>query len=172
MNKLITVLMCCTAVSLSAGSKQANQSEGEQQPQSQQIAANKFSTNNLADIKTDTQLIDQISTKNVAKASEFQNEMMKAMQSGQADKVKQTLTSMLPFIDSFNNELAQAQLKSVEVSSLRDKLIQMNNLSLKMVEQTTATPPNPVEVKQTQEEMATLQKQLLEQQKRIQQKLS
>lgn len=63
MNKLITVLMCCTAVSLSACSKQANQSEGEQQPQSQQVAANKFSTNNLADIKTDTQLIDQISTK-------------------------------------------------------------------------------------------------------------
>ena len=76
------------------------------------------------------------------------------------------------FLSCTENELAQAQLKSVEVSSLRDKLIQMNNLSLKMVEQTTATPPNPVEVKQTQEEMATLQKQLLEQQKRIQQKLS
>lgn len=156
MKNLIIATLCASSLLLTACSKS---SEKQNTEQSQQVT---YSQNNIEHIKTDLTTVETLSNKKAEEGLEFQNEAVKASQSGKDEDIQHVVNKMKTFVEGFNQELNALVIKSSEVNELRVKMIESNNLGLQLAQEGSSKAPNEQKIEQLQTQVTSTQQQMLD----------
>lgn len=165
MKNLVIATLCTSVLLLTACAKPSEKQTAEQ---TQQVT---YSQNNVEHIKADLSTVETLSNKKAEEGLEFQNEAVKASQSGKDEDIQAVVNKMKTFVDGFNQELTALKLQSSEVNELRGKMIESNNLGLQLAQEGSSKAPNEQKIQQLQTQVTTTQEQMLDIMQKLQAKV-
>lgn len=171
MKKLLLATLCASAFALTACDKKPADASSSTESKPAAVAVS-MSTNNVADIKSDLEQIQLLSTNKAKEATAFQSEVMQASQSGDKNALKGIVEKMKTYVSGFNKDLDGLTLKSSEVASIRDKMKESNNMGVEMSELGLASTPDPKKIMDLQKKGTELQQSLLTEMQALQVKVS
>ncbi|WP_392551530.1 hypothetical protein RHO13_01250 [Orbus wheelerorum] len=130
-------------------------------------SVNSLSLQNEADIRTDLKLINTIINNSNNEAITIRNSLSQAMQNHDKESIKSVIAKSKKLLETTNSSLAAMNIKSQEVEKVRTGIIDGNNLALKLQEISSKTELTS----EDKNEIALLQKQSIEIQKKVGQEL-
>nr|WP_174506955.1 hypothetical protein [Acinetobacter sp. Marseille-Q1620] len=171
MKKLLISTLCLVSFALTACDKKPQDTKaGGVVGNSSQPATASLSNNNISDIKNDLLQLQTLNNTQAQETANFQTEVIKAAQSGKVEEVRTVVDKMQAFVDGFNKNLDNIPLKSTEVSALKDKIKQSNNLGLELAQAGIANPPDITKINELQKKGTDLQKDILTEMQNLQTK--
>ena len=121
-----------------------------------------FSHNQATDIKIDLGILQNLAQRQNQESSVFQQEALPTIRSGHAAQIEQIIQSMQQRVTKFNQELQDLLLSSAEVDTIRQKMMQNNQLSLELAQQGAAQRPDTVKILQLQKKLEQNQQEIIQ----------
>lgn len=121
-----------------------------------------FSHNQATDIKVDLGILQNLAQRQNQESFVFQQEALPTIRSGNAAQIEQIIQSMQQRVTKFNQELQDLLLSSAEVDTIRQKMMQNNQLSLELAQQGAAQHPDTVKILQLQKKLEQNQQEIIQ----------
>jgi len=129
MNKRVAALFLLSIFQLT-GCSQDKEAANEQKA----VSKSNFSDNNVSDIKKDYENIKSIPALSESENTDFQYQLVDAVNSGDTKKVEKIINQMKGFSKKYNHQLDSLNLKSSEVNKLRNLLKEFNDIAIEVAE--------------------------------------
>lgn len=123
-------------------------------------------------IQTDYTLLETLSLNNAKQALDFQARVMEAALDQNQNAIRNLMPEMELFIKKFNQDLNALPLKSIEVKSLREKMVISNQLSIEILNLSLAHKPDQMKLIELQKRANAVQHELLTETQIIKQKIA
>lgn len=160
MKKFALILAMSSVFALTACSKEVTEvQKGSTVPEKINKTA-PLSTNAVADITADMQLMQLLATQQEQQAGDLDQRLNAALQSNDNAAVKKLFPEFKTAIQNNLTELAKLKLKSTEVNELRKKLSEMMLTGLAMQEKLLTADAQPEHVVAEQTKLAQLQQEI------------
>lgn len=164
MKKFCITLLCATTVMLSA-CDQNNKTD-----QNQSVATHELSTNNIADIKQDLELLKKHSDEQAEKSIEFQDRFSNTLASQPSAQL--AMEEVTIFFNDSNKHLDALKIKSSEANQERQILKEINLLTIQLTQTAVSNQADPQKIEEIQIKLQNLQLQLNENRTNLEKKLS
>lgn len=158
MKKIALIVAMSSVFALTACQKEVTE---VQKGSTVEVKTQKLTTNNAVDVQADMDKIQALAMAQESKAGDLNARLTKALESANEDEVKKLFPEFKAAMLDNLNELKKIQLKSTEVTSLRNKLNEMTQLGLDLQEKLIDENVKPESLEQLQVKGAQLQQEIM-----------
>lgn len=166
MKKLLLSILCVSSLAITACEKKPLYNNDSRHA----VAVIILSKDNAANIENDLTQLQTLSNTKAEEVGNLQTEIMKAAQTGDLSAVRAKVDKLKIFVEGFNKELDELPLQSAEVSALKDKIKETNEISSQMAEASVSSSPDMDKITELQKKAIENQKVLLAEIQRLQAK--
>lgn len=131
MKKRLLSILCVAALVLTACDKKPLYNNGS----GHAVAVMILSKDNAANIENDLTQLQTLSNTKAEEAINIQTQITKAAQRGDLSAVRTLVDKLKIFVDGFNKDLDELPLQSSEVSALKDKMKETNEIGIQIAEE-------------------------------------
>lgn len=139
MKKLLIATLCMSALALTACDKKATDTKATTESTAPAVT---YSNNVTTDMRSDLEQIQTLSNAKAQEALKFQTEIAESAQKGNKDALKDVISKMSAYVESFNKDLDALPLKSTEGNNIRTKIKDVNSMSVELANTSMQSSPD------------------------------
>lgn len=158
MKKIALIMAMSSVFALTACQKEVTE---VQKGSTVEVKTQKLTTHNAADVKADMEKIQALAMAQEQKAGDLNARLTAALESENEDDVKKLFPEFKAAMLDNLNELKTVNLKSTEVTSLRNKLNEMTHLGLELQEKLLDPNVKPESLQALQVKGAQIQQEIM-----------
>ena len=167
MKKLLIATLCMSALALTACDKKTADTKATTD---NAVTTVTYSNNVTTDMRSDLEQIQSLSNAKAQEALKFQTEIAESAQKGNKDALKDVISNMSSYVESFNKDLDSLPLKSTEGNNIRTKIKDVNSMSVELANASMQSSPDIEKLTALQKKAVELQQSLLKDMQDIQTK--